>query len=79
MGRKLTSIEYNKIRNNMIKRLYAKQAFHQGHLLYERLASGIPAHLKGFVHIVHIDLIREKLVLYYGRTKHGDAYQLNIK
>ena len=25
------------------------------------------------------DLIKEGLVLHYGRTKHGDAYQLNIK
>jgi hypothetical protein len=25
------------------------------------------------------DLIKEELVVFYGKTKHGDAYQLNIK
>jgi len=25
------------------------------------------------------DLIKENLVIHYGRTKHGDAYQLNVQ
>ena len=79
MGKKLTKIEYFKIRRNILKKLYAKQAFSKGHLLYERLQSGIPPHLYGFVKDVLNDLMREELVLFYGKTKHGDAYQLNIK
>ncbi|MFT4297731.1 MAG: hypothetical protein ACMXX5_00905 [Candidatus Woesearchaeota archaeon] len=47
--------------------------------MYERLTSGIPPHLKGFVEEVLKDLVKEELVLFYGKTKHGDAYQLNIK
>ena len=48
-------------------------------MLYERLASGIPPHLAGCVGEVLNELIQQGLVLCYGRTKHGDAYQLNVK
>lgn len=77
MGRKLS--DYIKIRKNIIKKLYSTKAFAKGHLLYERLAAGIPSHLAGFVNEVLQDLIEEGLVIHYGRTKYGDAYQLNIK
>mgnify|MGYP001619358561 FL=1 len=76
---KLSKSDYNRIRNNIIKKLYSKKAFVKGHLLYERLASGIPSHLSGFVKEVLNDLIKEELVVYYGKTNYGDAYQLNIK
>jgi len=79
MGKKLAKSEYIKIKKNIIKRLYSNQAFHKGHLLFERLESGVPSHLSGFVKGVLNDLIKDELVIYYGRTKHGDAYQLNIK
>jgi len=79
MGKSLSKQDYLKIKKNIVKRLYSNQAFSKGHLLYERLTSGIPPHLKGFVEDVLKDLMKEELVLFYGRTKHGDAYQLNIK
>ena len=79
MGHKLSKVDYLKIKKNILKRLYTNQAFSKGHLLYERLASGIPPHLKGFVKVVLEDLLKEELVLHYGKTKYGDAYQLNIK
>ncbi len=79
MGKKLTNSDYVKIKKNILKRLYSKQAFSQGHLLYERLRSSIPPHLHGFVEDVLKDLIKDGLVISYGKTKHGNAYQLNIK
>ncbi len=79
MVKKLSPRDYQKIKKNIIKRLYSSQAFSKGHLLYERLTSGIPSHLTGFVKDILEDLIREGLVLHYGRTKYGDSYQLNIK
>lgn len=79
MGKKLTKTDYEKIKRNILKKLYSNEAFSKGHLLYERLMSGIPSHLKGFVKDALEDLIKEEFVLFYGRTKHGDAYQLNIK
>ncbi len=79
MGKKLNKQDYSKIKKNILKRLYSNQAFSKGHLLYERLTSGIPPHLTGFVKDVLDDLVKEELVLLYGKTKHGDAYQLNIK
>ena len=79
MGRKLSNADYLKIKKNIIKRLYSNKAFSKGHLLYERLTSGIPSHLTGFVYTVLDDLIKEGLVIHYGKTKYGDAYQLNVK
>ena len=79
MGKKLSNSDYIKIKKNIIKRLYSNKAFSKGHLLYERLTAGIPSHLSGFVRDVLNDLIKERLVVYYGKTKYGDAYQLNVK
>ena len=79
MGKKLSDADYLKIKKNIIKRLYSNKAFSKGHLLYERLTSGIPPHLAGFVDQVLDELVKEGLVIHYGRTKHGDAYQLNIQ
>ena len=79
MSGKLSQEEYNKIRKNIIKKLYSKKAFSKGHLLYERLTASIPSNLKGHVNEVLKDLIKEQLIIFYGKTKHGDAYQLNVK
>jgi len=35
--------------------------------------------LKGYIDDVLKELIKEELVIFYGKTKHGDAYQLNVK
>lgn len=79
MGKKLSNADYLRIKKNIIKRLYSNKAFSKGHLLYERLTSGIPPHLAGFVSQVLDDIIKEGLVINYGKTKYGDAYQLNIQ
>ena len=79
MSKKLSKQDYLKIKKNILKRLYSNQAFSKGHLLYERLTSGIPPHLKGFVKDVLDKSVKEELILFYGKTKYGDAYQLNIK
>lgn len=79
MSKKLSKQDYLKIKKNILKRLYSNQAFSKGHLLYERLTSGIPSHLRGEVKEVLDELIKEEMVIVYGKTKYGDAYQLNIK
>ena len=79
MSKKFKRSDYLRIRKNIIKKLYSNTAFSKGHLLYERLQSGIPPHLAGFVEYVLDELIKEGIVIHYGKTKHGDAYQLNIK
>lgn len=76
---KLSKSDYIRIRKNIIKRLYSNKAFAKGHLLYERLTAGIPSHLAGFVKQVLDDLVKEELVTHYGKTKYGNAYQLNVK
>ncbi|PIN74466.1 hypothetical protein COV18_07480 [Candidatus Woesearchaeota archaeon CG10_big_fil_rev_8_21_14_0_10_37_12] len=76
---KLNQEDHSRIKKNTIKKLYSNQAFSKGHLLYERLQSGIPTHLQGFVKNILDELIKDELVLIYGKTKYGIAYQLNIK
>ncbi|MBI4448742.1 hypothetical protein HY641_01810 [Candidatus Woesearchaeota archaeon] len=71
--------EYTLVRKNILKKLYAHNAFSKGHLLEERLHSGIPKHLAGLIAEVLSDLVQEGLVIHYGKTKHGDAYQLNVR
>ena len=71
--------DYAAIKRNIVKKLYAYGAFTHGHLLFERLKQGIPSHLAGSVKEVLKDLMKDGIVVFYGRTKHGDAYQLNIK
>ena len=81
---KLSEEDYNKTKKNIVKKLYSKKAFSKGHSLYERLTTSIPPNLKGHVDGGHVDgvlkdLIKQEIVLHYGKTKHGDAYQLNVK
>ncbi len=75
---KLSEGDYQSVRKTIVRKLYAKRAFRKGHLLFERLQTGIPPHLTGYVKEVLDDLVKEGIVLYYGNTKHGNAYQLNI-
>lgn len=78
MGKKLSRADYWRIKKNILKKLYSNQAFSKGHMLFERLQASIPGHLKGFVKDVLSDLMKEELVLLYGKTQYGDAFQLNI-
>ncbi len=76
---KLSREIYFSIRRNILKKLYSHNAFSKGHILYERLLHSVPKHLSGFVKDVLDELVRDDLVMLYGQTKHGYAYQLNIK
>lgn len=70
--------EHKKVRLTILRKLYVKGAWGKGHLLFERLQSGMPPHLYGFVKDILKDLIKEGLVVFYGKTLHGDAFYLDI-
>jgi len=76
---RITKEDYLRIRRTILKKLYSAKAFKKGHLLLETLQSGIPSHLIGSVKDILQALIKEGLIIYYGKTAHGLAYQLNIK
>ena len=76
---KPSNADYLKIKRNIVKKLYAHDAFSGGHLLFERFQGSLPGHLRGFVKDVLDELLKAEIVVIYGKTKHGDAYQLNIK
>jgi len=71
--------DYNRIKKTLIKKLYSCKAFRKGHLLIETLQSGLPSHLIGYVKFALKELVKDGLIVCYGKTKHGLAYQLNIK
>lgn len=79
MGHRATPEEGEKIKRNIVKKLYANQAFSKGHLLYKRLQTGIPKHIQGEIPTILHELLKKEIVLLYGKTKYGNAYQLNIK
>jgi hypothetical protein len=70
--------DYEKIRKNILKKLYSCKAFKKGHLLLETLQKGIPSHLVGYSKDILKELVKENLVSIYGKTKHGMAFQLSI-
>lgn len=76
---RLSEGNYRLVRRSILGKLHSAKCWHKGHMLFERFKSGLPGHLKGDVDSVLRDLLKEELVLFYGKTKHGDAYQLNIK
>ena len=66
------------IAKSVLRKLYSAGCWGKGHLLVDRLKSGIPSHLRGNVKEALTSLIKEGLVIVYGRTKHGVAVHLNI-
>lgn len=64
----LSCEDYLKIKKTIIRKLYTKRAFTKGHMLLERLQSGMPPHLTGFVSYILKDLIKQRIVKYYGST-----------
>ena len=72
-------MNHEKLRRHIIKRLYSKKAYVKGHVLGERLQRGVPAHLRGEAKQVLQQLVKEELIIIYGPTTHGFAYQLNIE
>jgi hypothetical protein len=71
--------DHARIRRHILKKLYAYGAFRHGHLLRERLLEGVPGHLRGEAKTALAQLCTDGLVRRYAKTKHGDAYQLDIE
>lgn len=79
MPKRLSLENYLRIRKNILKNLYSNHTFSKGHLLFERLQNTVPTHLQGFTKYVLKGLLKEEIILFYGKTRYGNAYQLNIK
>ncbi|MBU1203751.1 MAG: hypothetical protein KKG60_01650 [Nanoarchaeota archaeon] len=70
---------YKIITKSIIRKLYTHKCWGKGHMLVERFKHGLPSHFKGDVNYVIKDLIKNQVILPYGKTKHGFAIYLNIK
>jgi DNA polymerase I-like protein with 3'-5' exonuclease and polymerase domains len=48
-------------------------------MLEERVISGVAKHDRGRAKDILKDAVKKSLILVYGKTEHGIAYQLNIE
>jgi len=67
-----------KVKKTIIRKLYSAGCWGKGHMLMERFKSGLPAHYQGYVTDALDELIKERIICAYGRTKYGPAFYLNI-
>ena len=79
MSNKLTTEEYQQIKKNLIKKLYANRAFRKGHLLYETLNSGIPRHLAGYVILKKVEIFLFSTFLVYWKLQSIRIYFINFQ
>ena len=79
MGRKLSMEEYRNIRLTIITKLRNTGCWGRGHMLVARLKTGISSHLRGHVKDVVKDLLNQKILKSYGKTKFGEAVYLNVE
>lgn len=69
---------YQRVRRNIVKKLYSKGCFGNGHLLIIRLQKGIDKRDVIYVKDVLKQLVKEEIV-YIKPTKHGLSAYLNMK
>ncbi len=62
----------------ILYKLLNNKCFSKGHMLEERITSSVPKHERGRAKDILKDAVKKGLVLIYGKTSHGTAYQLNI-
>jgi len=60
-------------------KLLNNKCFTKGHMLEERVISGVAKHDRGRAKDILKDAVKKSLILVYGKTEHGIAYQLNIE
>ena len=63
----------------ILYKLLNNKCFSKGHMLEERVVSSVPKHERGRAKDILKQAIRKGLVIIYGKTEHGIAYQLNIE
>lgn len=63
----------------ILYKLLNNKCFSKGHMLEERIISSVPKHERGRAKDILKNAVRKGLVLIYGKTSYGLAYQLNIE
>ena len=63
----------------ILYKLLNNKCFSKGHMLEERIVSSVPKHERGRAKDILKQAVRKGLILVYGKTEHGLAYQLNIE
>lgn len=63
----------------ILYKLLNNKCFSKGHMLEERIVSSVPKHERGRAKDILKQAVKKQLVIIYGKTEHGLAYQLNIE
>ena len=63
----------------ILYKLLNNKCFSKGHMLEERIVSSVPKSERGRAKDILKRAVKQGLVLIYGNTSHGIAYQLNIQ
>ena len=63
----------------ILYKLLNNKCFSRGHMLLERIISSVPKHERGRAKDILKQAVKRGLILVYGDTGHGIAYQLNIE
>ena len=69
----------NEILARILYKLFNNRCFNKGHMLEERVVSSVAKHDRGRAKDILKDAVKKGLVLIYGKTLYGTAYQLNIE
>jgi hypothetical protein len=75
----MATLDPNQILARILYKLVNNRCFRKGHMLEERIVSAVPAHEKGQAKAILKDAVRSKLILIYGKTNQGTAYQINLE
>lgn len=63
----------------ILYKLLNNKCFSKGHMLIERIVSSVPKHERGRAKDILRRAVKQGLILIYGSTNQGLAYQLNIQ
>jgi len=63
----------------LLYKLLNNRCFRKGHMLIERVISGVPKSERGRAKSILKSAVRKSWIIIYGNTSHGVAYQLNIE
>jgi thiamine kinase-like enzyme len=62
----------------ILKKLHRGSCWGKGHMLIRNVQSIAPAHMRSYAKEMLKKLVKQRLVVVYGRTKYGLAVHLNI-
>jgi len=74
----MTILSDEQILAELLYKLFNNRCYRKGHMLEERVVSGIAVHFRGQAKKILKRALKDQWIVTYGKTKYGVAYQLNL-